>query len=226
MAETSNHPYYPQSLQIPGFVAQQWTDTQILSVFFGAIAVISPLALAQFAKLNPEAPTATRLVFLWFLLCGFIHTVLESYFVAFSQSIASRSGFLADLWKEYANSDSRYMTQDPTVVVVEGITGFVWGPLCFLTASMILNNNPGRHVLQFAISFGQLYGDVLYYLSMLLERTAHYNPNPYYFWFYFVVMNFPWIVIPTAIMWGSGSQMYAALTEASNKRRVNQSKEE
>lgn len=33
--------------------------------------------------------------------------------------------------KEYSKGDSRYVGRDPAVVIVEGITAVLEGPLCF-----------------------------------------------------------------------------------------------
>lgn len=47
---------------------------------------------------------------------------IPAYFVLNFYSVASGQGLFAQLWKEYAYSDSRYLTQDPFVLVVEAIT--------------------------------------------------------------------------------------------------------
>ncbi|KAJ3049015.1 hypothetical protein HK097_009978 [Rhizophlyctis rosea] len=121
--------------------------------------------------------------------------------------------FLADLWKEYAQGDSRYMNSDPFVTIMEAITAIFWGSGSFLTAWAIYTNHPIRHILQFLISTGQMYGDVLYYLTTLWEGAPHCSPHPFHFWFYFITLNGFWIVIPLIIMFSSGRAMYVALAE-------------
>ncbi|CAG8720168.1 5384_t:CDS:2, partial [Racocetra fulgida] len=44
------------------------------------------------------------------------------YFALFHRTIAENNGLLAQMWKEYALSDSRYLTSDPFVVIMESIT--------------------------------------------------------------------------------------------------------
>ena len=98
--------------------------------------------------------------------------------------------------KEYAKSDSRYLTHDSFVVPMETFTAFVEGPLALVTAYGILYDRPYRWVLQILVSFGELYGDILYYASAWWHDFPHSRPEPLYFWFYFFFMNFLWIVLP------------------------------
>ncbi|KAK9856194.1 uncharacterized protein MYU51_000879 [Penicillium brevicompactum] len=78
---------------------------------------------------------------------------------------------LGQLWKEYAKSDSRYLTVEPFVLCMETITAFVWGPVCYLTAWMIIVKSPYRHPTQMLVSMGQLYGDVLYYATICIYQS-------------------------------------------------------
>ncbi|KAL2913438.1 hypothetical protein HK105_207050 [Polyrhizophydium stewartii] len=213
------HPFYPLGLSVPNYNGRTWTALEILSVFFGVIVVA---VIAGFVTVSRSAhyaprrspPFGTRLVFLWFLACGGIHTFVEGYFATFHRTIAGESNYMAELWKEYALSDSRYMTSDPSVVLIESITAYFWGPLSFVVCYMILKNSPSRHLLQFLISFGQLYGDVLYYGTTLAEGAPHCRPSAYYFWFYFVFMNAFWILIPGLIMFTSGARVVHGLRTA------------
>ncbi|KAJ5645914.1 hypothetical protein N7490_002286 [Penicillium lividum] len=90
------------------------------------------------------------------------------------------------LWKEYAKADSRYMTMEPFVLCMESITAFAWGPLSYLTAWLIVAKSPHRHPIQILVSMGQLYGDVLYYATSMMEELYHgrcySRPESYYYW--------------------------------------------
>jgi len=108
--------------------------------------------------------------------------------------MASRMDLFGQLWKEYSLSDSRYMTQDPFVVCMETITAVFWGPLSFFCAYAVLARSPMRHPVQLIVSLGQLYGDVLYYATSLLE-ISYCRPERYYFWFYYFFFNFIWMVV-------------------------------
>ncbi len=48
---------------------------------------------------------------------------------------------------------------------MEAITAFVEGPLCFVILYGMLKQRSWRFTLQFAVSLGQLYGDVLYFAT-------------------------------------------------------------
>jgi cholestenol delta-isomerase len=77
---------------------------------------------------------------------------------------------------------------------------FIWGPLCFFVAYLILNQHSLRHPLQLIVCMSHLYGDTLYYATSLYDHYVHgrpyCRPEAYYFWIYYFLMNFIWIVIP------------------------------
>lgn len=111
---------------------------------------------------------------------------------------------LAQAWKEYSLSDSRYLTSDIFVVCMETITAVCWGPLSFLCAWCIINDHPLRHSLQTIISLGQIYGDVLYFGTSTLEfvrkGTEYSRPEAYYFYGYYVFLNMIWIIYPSYLL--------------------------
>lgn len=47
---------------------------------------------------------------------------IKGYFVMTHAKLASSQDLFAQLWKEYALSDSRYLTSDPFMICVETIT--------------------------------------------------------------------------------------------------------
>jgi cholestenol delta-isomerase len=197
-----HHPFYPTTVTIPHYVPSKYNMLQILIPFFAAIFIL----IVASVVLVPR----NKFSFIWFLLCGFIHFVIEGYFALNHATIAGQTTFLADLWKEYALSDSRYMTSDSFVYLMETITAFVWGPLSFFTSWLIYKNDPARHFYQIIISLGQLYGDILYYTTTISDG-GHWHPHPYYYWFYFVFMNMFWIIIPLCILVSSGKEVIRAL---------------
>ena len=48
---------------------------------------------------------------------------------------------------------------------MEAVTAFVEGPLCFVILYGMLKQKSWRFILQFAVSLGQFYGDVLYFAT-------------------------------------------------------------
>lgn len=53
---------------------------------------------------------------------GLLHCCFEGYFVMNHDRMASSQDVLAQLWKEYALSDSRYLTEDTLVLCLETMT--------------------------------------------------------------------------------------------------------
>jgi hypothetical protein len=53
---------------------------------------------------------------------GTLHCFFEGYFVIHHDSMASAQDLFGQLWKEYALSDSRYMTSDTLVLCMESMT--------------------------------------------------------------------------------------------------------
>ena len=71
--------------------------------------------------------------------------------------------------KEYAKADSRYARRESCVLGIEGLTAAVLGPLSFVVMYGIAGRKPWRHTLAMLVSMGQLWGDLLYFLSAHLE---------------------------------------------------------
>jgi hypothetical protein len=69
--------------------------------------------------------------------------------------------------KEYAKADSRYATRDDFVISMEAVTAFVEGPGCFLIVWALCARKAWRYAAVVLVSLGQLYGDVLYFLTCL-----------------------------------------------------------
>ncbi|KAK1144138.1 hypothetical protein N8T08_005800 [Aspergillus melleus] len=145
---------------------------------------------------------------------GCIHFFFEAYFVIKNPSLAGSDTLFGQLWKEYSLSDSRYLTSDTFLVCMEAVTAGAWGPLSFLTAYFILKQHPARHACQLILSTGQIYGDVLYYATSLLdlytESVSYCRPEGYYFWFYYFFMNFIWMAVGTYY----ATQSVKAITKA------------
>lgn len=135
----------------------------------------------------------------------------------------AKQDLFGQLWKEYAFSDSRYMTSDAFVVCMEAMTAvcvvpnvfleqttnladyarrhqFLWGPMSFCVAFMITSEHPLRYPLQALVSLGQIYGLLLYYATSMFDLyhqgISYCRPEAYYFWVYFFFVNFIWIIIP------------------------------
>lgn len=190
------HPYFPLDLQLPGYVPMQVDFDYILGVFFAAVLAIFA-ATWKLSGRHTHLSGKERIMACWFMVTGVIHFVIEGWVVAKADFYQDKSGnYLSDTWKEYSKADSRYASRDSFIIAMEAITAFLWGPLCPLLVWGILASKPWRYTLMVVVSVGQLYGDVLYFGTCYLEGFVHSRPEPLYFWFYFVIINSIWIVVP------------------------------
>lgn len=77
--------------------------------------------------------------------------------------------------------------------------------MALLTAWYVTVDSPLRYPLQIIVSLGEAYGALLYYATALWDHYAfnisYSRPEAYYFWGYYVMMNFFWIIIPAILIW-------------------------
>ncbi|KAF9961560.1 hypothetical protein BGZ72_003166 [Mortierella alpina] len=196
------HPYYPQDLVLNHYVRNTYTVPQILacvSIAFSAIAALAA-ALAYQQRQATLKGWRAQWTFFWFILCGMIHTVFEGYFGLHHATLAGENSLLAQVWKEYALSDSRYMTSDTLVLIMERITILFCGPLSFYCAWSLYHGLPSRYITQLVLSLCQIYSCTLYYLTSLVEGSPHCDPHPYYVYFYFGFFNSFWMIAPVLLL--------------------------
>ena len=96
-------------------------------------------------------------------LCAMLGNATQKEGSGAEQHVAHHAG------KEYAKADSRYARRESCVLSIEGVTAAVLGPLSFVVMYGIAARQPWRHTLAMLVSMGQLWGDVLYFLSAHLE---------------------------------------------------------
>ncbi|EHY60465.1 hypothetical protein HRR83_000224 [Exophiala dermatitidis] len=198
------HPYFPIEAEIVNFIANDMTLFQLLAAFgTGCVGILSVGWLIA-SSAGPKLRKQDKFMVLWFCLTGVIHLFFEGYFAYNHTRMGSARDLFGQLWKEYALSDSRYLTSDPFVLCMETITALFWGPLSFLMVYFIVTAHPLRYPVQAVVSLGQIYGDVLYYATCMFDHyyksLTYCRPEAYYFWFYFFFMNFIWIVIPGLLL--------------------------
>ena len=194
------HPYRPAALRLDGYVNNDISGPGLLLQFGGALCVVLAAVGLALARYRPALKSQDRAVVLWFVLTGCLHTIFEGYFVYNHARMPCRMDLLGQLWKEYALSDSRYLTGDTFVLSIETVTALVWGPLSFFAAYMVTTFHPLRHSLQTIVSLAHIYGCVLYFATATVDSyskdTSHGRPELIYFWIYYFGMNFVFIVIP------------------------------
>lgn len=193
-----SHPYWPRHLQLDNFVPNDRPTWHILASLFSAsgVLIVTTWLLSGRAAVNPLG-TWRRLALCWFAVCGFIHLVIEGWFSLYHRDLLGDQAFLSQLWKEYSLGDSRYLLNDSFLVSMETITACLWGPLSLWVVIAFLRQQSFRYVLQLVVSMGQIYGDVLYFMTEYINGFQHGDMgHPLYFWFYFVFLNALWLVVP------------------------------
>ncbi|PYH45811.1 EXPERA domain-containing protein [Aspergillus saccharolyticus JOP 1030-1] len=213
---TPSHPFYPIDALIKDYAPNEAPLLTILTTAsLGMTGLLGATWMLTGFK-RPQIPTKDRIAILWFVCSGFLHCFFEGYFIIHHNHMASAQDFFGQLWKEYALSDSRYMTADTLVLCMETITVLVWGPLCFLVAYLIARHHSLRHPFQIIVCMSHLYGDVLYYATSLFDHYVHgiayCRPEAFYFWIYYFLMNFVWIVVPFYYLCQSMRSISAAFT--------------
>lgn len=198
--EASTHPYYPVGSYIANYAANEQSVPALLGVFFGTCSLLFTATFFLAKRLQPTLTTPELLTTLWFTLSGCIHLFFEGYYASHFATLAASQSLIAQMWKEYAFSDSRYLTRNSFVLCTETITVLFWGPGSLLVAVLVVKRSCWRWPLQGLVSMGQFYGDVLYYATCWFDHRVYgftySRPEAYYFWVYFVLMNAFWIVIP------------------------------
>ncbi|KAF9934170.1 hypothetical protein FBU30_003194 [Linnemannia zychae] len=208
------HPYYPKNLVLDHYVPNNFTVLHTLTVVTVGFFLI--LGLAVFIgyprRASTLGPLGEKLTFFWFLLCASLHLGFEGYFNYYHAELAGHNTPVAQVWKEYSLSDSRYLSSDPFVRVIEAITMLVWGPLSLYGAWSLYYNLPSRHIAQLILSVGHLYGTTLYYGTSIFEGYPHGDPDPYYYYIYFLFFNSFWFIAPFALSIVSVRALYRAST--------------
>ncbi|EEY20693.1 EBDP2 [Verticillium alfalfae VaMs.102] len=201
---SSTHPYYPLGILIPHYAANETPLPQVLVPFVAVLLLPIPIAFVTSRLIKPSLGGLDRFAVCWFALGAFLHCCFEGYFVWNHATLAGLQSLFAQAWKEYALSDSRYLTSDPFMVCVEALTVIIWGPISLSVTFAILSGSRLRHPLQLVICVGHLYGVALYYSTSLAERalvgTMHSRPEVLYFWVYYVGFNAPWVVVPLILL--------------------------
>ncbi|EXB95310.1 putative 3-beta-hydroxysteroid-Delta(8),Delta(7)-isomerase [Morus notabilis] len=210
MAESQSHPYAPADLKLEGYVPVVLPQSTIIGIYFGvSIFVVSLIWI--FSGRFPKITKVDRLLMCWWVFTALTHSILEGYFTFSPEFYKDKTAFyLAEVWKEYSKGDSRYAGRDAAIVAVEGITSVLEGPASLLAMYAIATRKSYSHILQIAISLGQLYGAFVYFITAFLDGDK-FAASTFYYYSYFVGANSPWIVIPTLITIRSWKKICAAM---------------
>ena len=153
------HPYYPLGAEIAQYAANKNSVPYLLTIFFTTCAALFTLTYYLTQATNPHLSRNQLLTVMWFVLSGSIHVFFEGYYVSHFANLGQSQHLIGQMWKEYAFSDSRYLTNNAFVLCMESITAVCWGPGCFLSAWLVAKGHPARWGAVVIVSLGQLYGE-------------------------------------------------------------------
>lgn len=114
------HPYYPTTLEIPNYVPNQRSTFELLVTAGGLMTGLIAACLITACKVSKKTTSVTR--FTWFCVSAILHLGFESYWLRHRATLAGQSDVLAELWKEYAHGDSRYLAADELLLTLEVMT--------------------------------------------------------------------------------------------------------
>ncbi|QPH19706.1 hypothetical protein C2857_004999 [Epichloe festucae Fl1] len=139
-------PFYPLGVSVPTYVANTMSTSVLLSIFAAGCGSLFLPTYVFATRSRPGISLGEVLIAFWWVLCGFIHFFFEGYFSLNHFDMAGRNDLFGQMWKEYAMSDSRYMTRDPFVVCMETVTAVLWGPLSWFIAYAVVDARRSRTV--------------------------------------------------------------------------------
>src|SRR4051812_6882061 len=106
------HPYYPLGVPIVDYAANELSVPVLLAYFGAGCAAIFVVGNVLVSRVRPGLPISEVLTLFWFMLCTGIHFFFEGYFATNFYRMGGLQTLFGQLWKEYAKSDSRYLTMD------------------------------------------------------------------------------------------------------------------
>lgn len=153
------HPYYPLTASIATYAANKDSVVYLLSIFFSACTALFTATYFLFTTLNLRLTRTQLATIMWFILSGSIHIFFEGFYVAHFADLGASQALIGQMWKEYAFSDSRYLTSNAFVLCMETITAVCWGPGCYLCAWLIAREHAARWGAVIVVSMGHVYGE-------------------------------------------------------------------
>ena len=121
-ASDPRHPYHPRTLQLDHYVENDLPLPIVFTYLFAGLALVWGSTLALRSRLHPGLSRLDTACALWFATCASLHLFFEGHYVLRHSTIAAENSVLSQLWKEYAKSDSRYVSGDLQLLAIELIT--------------------------------------------------------------------------------------------------------
>ena len=132
------HPYYPKNIVILNFLPNTKPALELVSTIGIAFSLVIGVCYIVLIRYGTHLSQSERWTATWFVFCGLLHLIFEGVsvwskvlervliyaasFVFNFKDLASGQGIFPQLWKEYALCDSRYLTREPGVLVLEALS--------------------------------------------------------------------------------------------------------
>lgn len=116
----TSHPYYPTDLSIPHYIPNNKSTLELLVIVGGIFSALALLSIVGCHSLSKNVTSSTR--FTWFFINSLLHLGFEGYWLINRETLAGKNDLFAQLWKEYANGDSRYLSADELLLTLETMT--------------------------------------------------------------------------------------------------------
>ncbi|UKZ47883.1 hypothetical protein TrVGV298_002117 [Trichoderma virens] len=126
VADLPLHPFSPFAMELPTYVANTIAAPVLVSIFAAGYAVIFLITYGIIQRMRPSMGSGEMAVAMWFALCGCIYLFFDGYFSYNAFDMAGKTDIFGQLWKEYALSDSRYMSQDALLAAATRNVLTVW----------------------------------------------------------------------------------------------------
>ena len=177
----------------------------------------------------------------WFVIDGMTHLTIELgyVFLALGMTAQKSDSFMGFVWREYGKADARWAVRDPTVISLELLTVFLFGPLCLLQAYGCYTRASWRHLLQvlcffvcllllfiFSLFFftykviicvGELYGGWMTFCPEWVDGNPNLDGSSFeLLWIYLVFMNGLWVYIPLILLFDSS----VAIVQACSRSKI------
>ena len=96
---SAKHPYYPRNLKLPHYIANDRSGAEILTLFAAVVAVVAIVTWIITGQRAQKFCILRRLVLCWFMICAFIHIVVEGYYAVYHATLAGHKTILGELCK-------------------------------------------------------------------------------------------------------------------------------
>ncbi|KAJ3558686.1 hypothetical protein NM688_g772 [Phlebia brevispora] len=184
-----------------------------------SLAFVSSIAVVAYVSANAFLPKRStsqdRFTWIWLTFDALIHFSFEAiflYYSVFGRTVATSTGPLVEMVKEYALADLRWGVADPTVVSLEILTVLGAGPMACYILKQLASDDPARHYWIIVLCTAEIYGGWMTFCPEWLTGSPNLDTsNSLYLWVYLTFMNVIWVIVPLGLMLDSYQHIASSL---------------